>query len=88
MLIYVQHIDRFLKLNLFACVGAYTFKPQCMWRLEDELWELVLSFHLIVSGDQIPVVRIGSKFLYPLRHLIDSPSPPPKKNPTLLNKPV
>ena len=44
--------------------------PQCMWRLEDELWEFVLSFHLTGSGDQIPVVRIGIKFLCPLRHLV------------------
>lgn len=37
----------------------------CVWRSEDNLQELVLSFHCVGSGDQTQVVRPGSKRVYP-----------------------
>lgn len=30
-----------------------------MWRSEDNLWELILSFHQMGSGDQTQVVRFA-----------------------------
>lgn len=35
-------------------------------RSEDNLEELVLSFHYMGSGDQTQVIRLGGKPLYPL----------------------
>lgn len=41
-----------------------------MWRPEDNLWELQLSFYHVVLGDQIQVIRLGSQAPYQLSHLV------------------
>lgn len=40
-----------------------------VWRTEDNLYGLVLSYHHGVPRDQTRIIRIGSKHLYPLSHL-------------------
>lgn len=40
-----------------------------VWRSEDNVEELVLSFHYMGSGDQTQDIRLGSKPLYPLSRL-------------------
>ena len=38
----------------------------CLWRLEDNLQELILSYY-VSFGDQTQVVRLGSKHPYQLK---------------------
>ena len=42
----------------------------CMWRSEDNLWQLVLPVHCVDPGDQTQTVRLGAKSLYPPRQAI------------------
>ena len=47
---------------LWGCVGA-----AYVWRPEDNLQELVLSFYWV--GSAAHLIRLGGKHLYLLRHL-------------------
>jgi hypothetical protein len=40
-----------------------------LWKSEDNMWELVLSFYHMVSGDQTHIVKLVGKCLYLLNHL-------------------
>lgn len=52
---------------MFVCVHAIAH----IWKSENS-WELILFFHLVAVGNQTQVVRLSSKWPYPLRHL-DNP---------------
>lgn len=41
---------------------------------EDNLWELVFSYHHVVSEDQTPVIRLDGKCV----HLLSHPTGPQK----------
>lgn len=41
-----------------------------VWRLENDSWELVLSFHLVDAGDQTHVTMFGSRSLHPVNHAL------------------
>lgn len=45
-----------------VCLSAKVY----MWKSEDNLWELVLPFHLAGPRDGTYTVRRGSKSLYPI----------------------
>lgn len=45
-----------------------TFAMVCMWKSEENLQKLILSY-CIGSGDQAQVVRTDNGCLYPLNHL-------------------
>lgn len=52
---------------MYVCVYTVTH----MWRLKDNVWKEVLStFHHVGLRDQIQVIRLGGKYLYPLSYLI------------------
>lgn len=44
-----------------------------MWRAEDNLWELLLLFQHVGSGDQTQVVRVGIMSLYLLSLYLAAP---------------
>lgn len=56
-----------LLLSFFLC------KCMHVWRPKDSMEELLLSYH-VDSGDQIQVIRLGGKRLYPLSQLTGPPS--------------
>jgi hypothetical protein len=37
----------------------------CVWRLEENLWESVVSFYHVGPGDRIQAIGLRIKFLYP-----------------------
>lgn len=47
----------------------------CVGRAEDNLRELVLGFHHMVSGIGTELVSLGDKNLYSLSHLLKPTSP-------------
>lgn len=55
-------------LNLCSCVHLHAVV--CMWRLEDSLWELALSFYRMGSKDWTQIVRLGGKHPYLLLTLV------------------
>lgn len=50
-----------------ACV--YMPWSMYVWKSEESLWELVLSFHHVGPRDGTHVIRLNNKFLYLLSHL-------------------
>lgn len=52
---------------------ADTSAIKCLWRSEDNLEELVLSFHHVVPEDQTQVFKLGD------RHLVLEPGGPFKR---------
>lgn len=42
---------------------------RCVWRLEDNFWELVFSFYPVGPRDQTQVCRLGNRCFNPLSHL-------------------
>lgn len=55
----------------YFCVYMWNMRvSRYMWRSEDKLWELDLSFHDVGSLDWIQVIRLGSKHLSLLSHLL------------------
>lgn len=40
----------------------------CVWRSEDNFWELVLSFYHVGSWNHTEVVRLGGKVLHQWSH--------------------
>lgn len=50
---------------------VYMHARVCMWRAENNFWELIFSFYRVVVTDWTDVIRLGSKCLYPLIHLGD-----------------
>lgn len=52
-----------LNLLIYLCL--------CTWgvQLEDNVQQLVLSFHNAGPGDQIQIIRLGQSYLKPLDHL-------------------
>lgn len=61
-------------LHLFVCLFfTHLFMSLCGYvceligvRSENNLWELILSFHSVSSGDRTQGVKLGDKHLYPL----------------------
>lgn len=55
--------------TFILCVGTHV--TEHMWRLVNNLWELVLFFHYrdLRAGDQTEVVKRGSQLLHLLSHL-------------------
>lgn len=47
--------------------GAWSLVP--MWRAEENLMKLFLSYSHVGLGDQILVVRPGHRHIYPLSHV-------------------
>ena len=53
-----------------ACVCVHScVHMEMLWRAWGSFAEVVFSFSHVGSGDWIPVLRLGSKHLYPLNHL-------------------
>lgn len=52
-----------------VCVRTRTCTMAYMPKLEDSFYRLFVSFYSVDSRVQTPVVRLGSKYLYSLRHL-------------------
>lgn len=52
-----------------ACVHALMCTLTLVWMLEGNVWESILSFYCMVSGDWTQVIRISSKCFYLLGHL-------------------
>lgn len=46
---------------------------ECMWWVENNLTQSILSFYHDFPEDQTQVVRLRSNFLYPLSHLARPP---------------
>lgn len=42
----------------------FTYMHMHFWRLEENLWELVLFIHHVGIGDRTHVARLGSRCLY------------------------
>lgn len=42
---------------------------ETIWKSEDNLWEPVLSFYQMASGNEAWVISLDSKPLYPQMHL-------------------
>lgn len=59
---------------VFVSACAYMHVKMCAMCVEVRygLQKSVLSTHHVASEDLIPVIRLGSKFPYPLSHLIPS----------------
>lgn len=58
-----------LKFYLFVRKGlVLTHDIVCLWRLEDNIRELVFSFPTVDPRDQTQDVRIGGKHLHPRNH--------------------
>lgn len=56
--------------GIFVCIcGIWECHGTCV-EVEDRLWELHLSFHDVGSLDRIQVIRLGSKHLFLLSHLL------------------
>lgn len=62
--LFIQHI----------CVYNDVPAKAQVWRSDKNLWESVLSFHHVSLGDLIHLLRLGSKCLHSLSHLV-SPGP-------------
>lgn len=43
------------------CIYMYVSVYHSIWRSEENLWELVLSFHFVCPGDQTQVVRLWTQ---------------------------
>lgn len=53
-----------------VCMGGLLGASVHVWRLEDSLLDLVLSFHQVGPRDQTKVIRLVNKYLFPLSHLV------------------
>jgi hypothetical protein len=53
-----------------ACARAHTCRNACMWRSEHKFQESVPTFHHVGSGDQTEAVRLSSKLLNLLIHIV------------------
>lgn len=60
---YMNLINLSLQLFIHFCVGDIVYSKAYVLILEDNLQELVLSFHSMDLGDQIQVIRLNSKDL-------------------------
>lgn len=57
-----------LYLCVYACACTHVWENVLEWRLEDNLWELVLSFCYMGPWDQTQDITSGGKLLYMLHH--------------------
>lgn len=57
----LSSLFHFFYICVCVCTGTYA---------EDNMCEFVLSFHHMGSGNQIQVIRLDSKHLYPLSPLV------------------
>lgn len=74
----VSNHNEMLKALIFyvctcVCVCRHMHAVILLWRTEDNLRELVLSFHHADPGNWTQVFRLDSKGLCPLGHLISPP---------------
>ena len=57
-----------------VCVCVCVYSVPCIWKSENNLWELVIPFHHVDLQDKTQVVRLGEKCPHPLNHLTSLPA--------------
>lgn len=63
---------RFLHLSILFRDIYTDADVHMVWHEKDNLWKLLLSFYYVDSGQQIRVIRLGSKHFYPWSHFVSS----------------
>lgn len=61
----LRHFIRFI----YFVEGGLLHSKIHRWQREDNLQKSVCAFYHVSSADQTQVIRLGSKWLYPLSHL-------------------
>lgn len=66
--LFIYYLYAFCKILFYICSSVYgvcvCVSSVCVYMSEDNLWELVLSFHNVGSGDGTQVATLGSKWPY------------------------
>jgi hypothetical protein len=57
------------KFAILRCMWKHMCSMACMWRSEDNLGELVLTFHRVRPRDEAQIRGLSSQHLYLLSHL-------------------